>query len=104
MDFNQLISEVIFYSIANSFVVFGILKTLKKAFEKRKLHRFVSISVTYILGFIMGFMLKSELLFWEKIMFGFFISSCSVAVYKAAIQSLLDIVPNIVNRFIKPNE
>ena len=100
MQFNELIQEVIFYSIANSFVVFGVLKTLKRILEKRKLHRFVSIGITYILGIIMGFMLKSELLLWEKIIFGFFIGSCSVAVYKSAIKTLLDIVPSLAEKFI----
>ena len=104
MELGKLIQEVIFYSVANSFVVFGILKTIKKALDKKKLNRFVSIIITYGLGFVMGFMVKFELILWERLMFGFFIGACSVAVYKAAIQTLLDLIPNIVGRFIKPPE
>ena len=101
MHFSELIQEIIFYSVINSFVVFGITKTLKKLLKKEKLHRFISIGVTYFLGIIMGFLLKFELHIWEKILFGFFIGSCSVAVYKSAIQVLLDVIPSIVNKFFK---
>jgi hypothetical protein len=99
MQFSDLIQEIIFYSIINSFVVFGIVKTLKKLLGEKQLHKAISVGITYFLGIIMGFLLKSDLLIWEKILFGFFISSCSVAVYKSAIQTLLNLIPFIVNKF-----
>ena len=100
----QLIEQIIFYSICNSFVVFGILQTIKRITEKETLNRFIGLGVTYAIGIIMGFMLWNDIPIWQKIIHGFFIGSTSVAVYKSATQSLLEIIPTLVERFFKSNK
>lgn len=100
MEITQLIQEIIFYSIVNSFVTFGIVKTIQKITEKEKLNRFIGLSITYGIGIITGFMIKSGLGIWERLAYGFFIGACSVAIYKSATQSLLDLIPSIVEKII----
>lgn len=93
--------QVIYFSIINSFVVFGILSTIKKLADKEKLHRFIGVVLTYCVGFIMGFMIAGVDIWWQKLVYGLAIGSCSVAVYKSATKSLLEIIPTVVNKFLK---
>lgn len=102
VNITELIQEIIFYSVINSFVVFGILQTIKRILETETLNRFVGLGITYGIGVLMGFMLQFQVPTWQKIMFGVFIGSCSVSVYKSATQSLLDLIPAVVERFLKP--
>jgi divalent metal cation (Fe/Co/Zn/Cd) transporter len=97
----DLIAQIVFYSIINSFVVFGVLKTIKKIADKEKLNRFIGLGVTYIVGIIMGFMIWSTIPIWEKIAYGFFIGCTSIAVYESATKSLLDIIPTIINAIFR---
>ena len=96
---SNLIYEIIFYSVINSFVTFGIIQTIKCILDKDKLNRFVGINATYIMGMIMGFLLSDISVLWQKIIYGFFIGCTSIAVYKSAIQSLLGIIPGLVGKF-----
>lgn len=99
----ELIQQIAFYSICNSFVVFGLLKTIKSITEKEKLNKWISIGITYAIGFVMGYMLYGDIPIWQKFIHGFFIASCSVAGYEAAIKSMLEIIPTIVERFFGNN-
>lgn len=102
MNIIELIQQIAFYSICNSFVVFGVIKTIKQITEKEKLNRWLSVGITYSIGILMGYMLYGDIPIWQKLIHGFFIASCSVAGYEAAIKSILEIIPSIVEKFFKP--
>ena len=96
---STLINEIIFYSIINSFVTFGLLQTVKSIIDKEEISRFVGLVITYVLGIIMGFLLSNIPEMWHKLVYGIFIGCTSVAVYKSAVQALLGIIPSLVDKF-----
>lgn len=93
-----LVKEVVFYSIINSFVTFGVIQTILKIVDKDSIHRFYGLGITYGLGLIMGFMITNGDPIWQKIVWGVSIGAVSVALYKSAVQSLLNVIPAIVGR------
>ena len=95
-----MISEVVFYSVFNSFIVYGILQTILKVVNKETISRFWGLGITYVLGMIFGFMLYNQLPTWQKIIYGIGIGSASVACYKSAISSLLQLIPAVTAKII----
>lgn len=86
----------------NSFVVHGIKMSISTVLNKENLHRFVGLGLIYVAGIVQGFTLGTDIHLptWLKIVYGLFIGSISVAIYKSAVQSLLSLVPSIINKFI----
>lgn len=97
--------NLVLYATINSFVVYGIKSTISAIFNKENLNRFIGLGLTYAAGIIQGFTLGKDvhLPIWMKILFGLFIGSISVGIYKSAIQALLSLVPGIVNKFFGSN-
>lgn len=96
----NLIKEVIFYSVLNSFVVFGLSSTILRVANKDSMSRFINLSITYALGITMGFMLKDNFPIWQKLVYGLSIGAISIALYKSAIQALLNLIPTLVERLV----
>ena len=94
----ELVKEVIFYSIINSFMVYGLHQTILKIIDKEIIHRFWGLGITYSLGFVMGFMLTNGDPVWQKLLWALSVGACSVAIYKSAVQSLLGIIPALVEK------
>jgi hypothetical protein len=96
----ELSKQILIYSIINSFVVYGILETVKKIYLN-SIHRFVGLIITYVLGMVMGFMFSGVDTTWHKIIWGLCLGGISIGIYKTAIKSLLEIIPTLMNRFVK---
>ena len=100
-----LVKEVVFYSIVNSFVVFGIMNTILKILDKEEVNRFVGLGVTYFTGMIFGFMFSYDgTPLWQKFVWGISVGAVSVSIYKSAVQSLLTIIPSLVDRIFNNNQ
>jgi len=100
-DAFSALKEVLSYAILNSIVVFGILQTVAKFIGEEKIKAlYIGTIVTYIAGIVMGFMIQQDLKMWESVSYGLFIGSVSVAVYKSATQSLLQVIPKLFNKFL----
>jgi len=95
----EFIRQVFYASILNSFIVYGILQTVNKIIEK-KVHRFIGIGLTYVGGYLCTFYFgMTDIVF--ILITGMVIGCLSVGIYKSAVQSLLEVVPAIVNKFLK---
>jgi len=97
----SLFQSTIIFAVFNSFITFGVIETLKCATKQEKLHRFLSLGITYAIGTTMGFMLMQQIPLWQHISYGLFIGSLSVATYESAVKSLKDLIPTIVEKFKK---
>jgi hypothetical protein len=112
-EISALAYQVLFYSILNSIVVYGLLCTFDKLIDpldkKEDKHSpYVALFLTYGIGAYMGLLVKSDYLngdLWPHILIGVCIGSTSVAAYKAVIKSFLEIIPRMVDKvFEKKND
>jgi len=92
--------DIIFYSIYVSFISFGIIETITQLFNKTKLNKFLSLGIVYFIGLIFSFSFIPNTFFYQKLIEGIGIGSVSVAVYKSAIQSLLNLIPSLVDKIM----
>jgi len=100
MEIIDLSKQLLLYSVINSFVIFGLMSTIRKIANREDIHRLVGIILTYSVAIIMGFMFSGVDETWKKVVWGLFLGNTSIAVYKSATQSLLEIIPTIVKKFI----
>ena len=96
----ELVKQIVFFSCLCSIVTFGLMQTFLKIVDKEELHRFVGIITTYIIGMVMGLMLFGDVVLWQKFCYGFFIGSTAIALYKSVVQSMLEIVPLLMKKFV----
>ena len=96
----SLATEIVFYSIFCSFIVYGIKETIKSAMNKPKVNRFVGLGLTYAFGMVCGFLIKNEYVtnIYYKVIFGVAIGATTVGVYKTVVKSLLDLIPSIMQK------
>lgn len=100
MEIIELSKQLLIFSAINSFVIFGLMSTIRKIANKEDIHRLVGIILTYAIAILMGFMFSGIDVTWKKVVWGVFLGNTSIAVYKSATQSLLEIIPNIVKKFM----
>lgn len=110
-EISLLAQQILFYSILVSIVTYGLMMTLRSVLAKPKqdpnevvLSKWVGVLVTYIMGILCSFILNDNQVWWKIFVFGLSIGSCSVAIYKSAVQSFLNLIPAVFDKMFKKEE
>lgn len=103
-DFSgDFLIKILYASLIDTIIVYGLLETLKKIFIKfflvDKSSRYVGILLTYIFGFFCTIFFQFNI---ENILIqgltGVVIGCLATAMYKSAVKQLLGIPEKLVNR------
>lgn len=94
----EIFIDVIYLSIINSFIVYGVKNVIKTIINKDELSRFIGLGLTFAAGLIQGLFFDAHILLSQKIMYGFFIGCISVGIYESAVKSLLQLIPGVIDK------
>ena len=92
--------NIILCAVLNSFIVYGVLQTLLKIVNKEEIHRFWGVAINYICSFVFGFIWNMADTWYSNLFIGFIIGNTSTALYKAAINSLLQVIPALIDKLL----
>jgi hypothetical protein len=99
-----LAQQIVFYSLLNSVVTYGLLMTVKSMVAKSHqdpadvvISKWIGTGITYGLGIVMGFIINHHK-WYVDVVYGLCIGACSVAMYKSAVQSFLNLIPSLFNK------
>ena len=95
-----LVYNIILCAVLNSFIVYGLLQTLLKIVNKEEIHRAWGLVINYICGFVFGFIWNMADAWYSNLFIGFIIGNTSTALYKAAINSLLQVIPALIDKLL----
>ena len=95
--------NIVLCALLNSFTVYGILQTLLKIIDRKEIHRFVGLGINYLCGFIFSYVWNMADTWYSNLFIGFIIGNTSTVLYKAAINSLLQVIPALIDRVLGVN-
>lgn len=114
LDFIEVIRNFILFVIVsaclNSCVVAGFLKSIKRLRDVKDngnitLPNYVGVACTYIFAFffiiLLGVSANMKLSIISIPILGFITGCVSILVYESAIKTLIDLIPDIYNKFLK---
>ena len=97
---DEITVMIIKYAAIASFVTYGILQCILAITAKEFIHRAWGLSITFLMGIVMGFLLPLELAIWQRFVWGAIIGCVSIGLYKSAIKSLLEVIPAIMDKIL----
>lgn len=100
MDITQeLLIQVLYAAVINSVIVYGILKTIKKLLEHKTFPVWISVGLTYGMGFGISAAFKGLTYgVWVYLILSVLIGCLSVALYESIIKAVLGVVPKLINK------
>jgi len=96
-EITDLSVQILICACMNSFLVCGFKTTLQKVLNNKRAPKIVNLFINYVSAFV--FVLFFDYLYWyQYIAIGFLIGCVSVAVYKSALESLMNLIPAVIKK------
>ena len=96
----EIVYAVLAMAVISSFIVYGLTKTVMKAFNLKKIPNAVALGMVYLAGVASSFAYWNDFSLWKVVVNGIIVGCVAVGLYESAVKALLSVIPSAIERIL----